>query len=80
MVMGPLMNSVAVSLACLKLQFMESPRESGKASWCHCQPFFEQGCSLHPETPKQHCSALGWGFPGVSRTASWQDGDSKESA
>jgi len=32
------------------------------------------------ETPKQCYPQLGWGFLGVSRTALWQDSDSKESA
>jgi len=36
--------------------------------------------SFNPETPKQCCSAMGWGFHGVSRTAVWQGGDSKKIA
>jgi hypothetical protein len=36
--------------------------------------------SVHPEIPKQCCSAMCWGFHGASRTALWQDGDSKKIA
>jgi len=35
---------------------------------------------FHPEIPKQCSSTLGWGFHGVSRTASLQAGDRKESS
>jgi len=40
-----------------------------------CNKFVD---GFHPEIPKQCFSAMGWGFHGVSRTALWQDGDSKK--
>jgi len=44
--------------------------------------FFHRSLLLrfHPETPKQSCSALGWGFNGVSCTASMHDGERRKIA
>jgi hypothetical protein len=58
------------------------------SSWQKCHFFQKKSLpkqtfflsSFHPVTQKQCYPPLGWSFHGVSRTALWQDGDSKKIA